>query len=140
MHITLVTDMVGIAGTQDMARAGCFDRAINAFGNTPIIQEVTDNIKASEDGKSIHGGDGLPFMIIRQAKQMALRMGLALYDRAVTVDADTYFCDAEALRVLADRAKTASLVATSYARRERCLEKISGEREGGGGRSSNARP
>ena len=125
VHITLVTDMVGIAGTQDMARAGCFDRAINAFGNTPIIQEVADNIKVLEDGKSIRASDGFPFMIIRQAKQMALRMGLALYDRAITVDADTYFCDAEALQVLAGRAKTASLVATSYARREKCLEKIS---------------
>lgn len=60
------------------------------------------------------------FMTIREAKQVAIRFGVALYERAVVVDADTFFCDDQALTMLANAANGADVVTVSTARAPKC--------------------
>ena len=118
LHATLVTDATGLAASADFSRSGAFDRAVNAFGNSAALDE------ALESGLSVWAGGLEKMLALRRAKQAAVRFGVALYERAVVLDADTFACDARALDAVAAALEDADVVVVSEARTPKCPGQI----------------
>ena len=118
LHVTLVTDASGLAASADFSRSGAFDRAVNAFGASSILDELLETGDTAQ--ANLH-----KMLNLRKAKQAATRFGAALYERAVVLDADTYACDARALESVAAALEDADVVVVSRARTPNCLKPIS---------------
>merc|ERR1712091_410947 len=63
-------------------------------------------------------------LALRRAKQAAVRFGVALYERAVVLDADTFACDARAVDAVAAALERADVVVVSEARLPKCPQQI----------------
>ena len=113
-----VLDASGLAASADFSRSGAFDRAVNAFGASSILDELLETGDTAQ--ANLH-----KMLNLRKAKQAATRFGAALYERAVVLDADTYACDARALEAVAAALEDADVVVVSRARTPNCLKPIS---------------